>query len=100
MARPHDIGGAEGYGPVEPSRDDPGFDHLWQARLHVIHRELIARGVYTTDEGRDGVERLSPLEYRALGYYERRLVTVRRMLVERGLLAPSDAVGGEAEARP
>jgi hypothetical protein len=98
MARPHDIGGAEGFGPVAPRRDDPGFDHLWQARLHVIHRELIARGVYTTDAGRDGIERLSPLEYRALGYYERRLVAMRRMLVERGLLAPS--APSEGEERP
>lgn len=95
MARPHDIGGAEGFGPVEPRRDDPGFDHLWQARLHVIHRQLIARGVYTTDEGRDGIERLTPLEHRALGYYERRLAAMRRMLAERGVLAPSCGPEGE-----
>lgn len=86
MVRPHDIGAAEGYGPVQPRPQEPPFDHVWEARVHAVHQQLVAAGVYTRDEGRDGIERLTDTEYRTLSYYERRFVATARLLHERGIL--------------
>lgn len=100
MARPHDIGGDEDYGPVEQRADEPPFDHLWQARVHAVHQQLVSTGVYTRDEGRDGIERLSAQEYRTLGYYERRFVATCRMLVERGVLTADDLAYIDGQDQP
>ncbi|MQA01208.1 MAG: nitrile hydratase subunit beta [Streptosporangiales bacterium] len=89
MVRPHDVGGAEGYGRVHPSPDEPPFEHVWEARVHAVHQQLVAAGVYSRDEGRDGIERLTATEY-ALGYYERRFLATVRLLQERGILGEDE----------
>ena len=51
-----------------------------------------ARGLYTTDEFRDALERIPPAEYIELSYYERWLRAIETVLAEKGLLAPGDTV--------
>lgn len=84
--RPHDLGGSEGFGPVDTSDDGAPFHHEWEARVFAINRTLLAKGVYTLDEFRDAVERMSPEAYHAVSYYERWLHAIETLLSEKDVL--------------
>lgn len=85
MSRVHDIGGQTGFGPV-PRGDDDGqpFHADWEARVYALSGALRARGVFTTDEFRDAIERIPPGEYLAASYYERWLRAMETLLDEKG----------------
>ncbi len=80
----HDMGGLD-KGPVVPS------DHeivLWEKRVEAIMRLLSMRKdrLITVDELRRGIEELPPELYDTLGYYERWIVSLTDILVEKGVL--------------
>lgn len=86
LARPHDIGGLDGYGSVDTSDDREPFHHEWEARVFALNRELLRQGLYTLDEFRDAVERMSPERYHHASYYERWLYAIESLLVRKGVL--------------
>jgi nitrile hydratase subunit beta len=89
MARINDVGGMEGFGPVDTHDDGVPFHADWEARVYALNNALLRRGVYTLDEFRDAIERLPPAEYLAASYYERWFLAVRALLHERGVIAGS-----------
>lgn len=87
MARVNDVGGMEGFGPLDP-RDDPEPFHAdWEARTWALNVTLLGQGLYTLDEFRDAIERMPAQQYLAASYYERWHAAVRTLLVEKGLVA-------------
>jgi nitrile hydratase len=88
--RPHDIGASGEFGPIDPHDDGQPFHHEWEARVFAINSTLLRRGVYTLDEFRYAVERMSPAEYHGSSYYERWLRAIETLLAEKGVI--SDAV--------
>jgi nitrile hydratase accessory protein len=86
VSRINDVGGMEGFGPVDPSRDDPPFHADWEAQVFALNGALLRRGVYTLDEFRDAIERMPPTAYLEASYYERWLAAIRTLLVEKGVL--------------
>jgi nitrile hydratase len=87
MARVNDVGGMEGFGPIETEEDGLAFHADWEARVFALNIALVRKGVYTLDEFRDAIERMPPREYLAASYYERWFFAVRTLVDERGLLA-------------
>ncbi len=85
MSRVHDVGGQTGFGPVPRDSDDQPFHADWEARVYALSGVLRARGVFTTDEFRDAIERLQPGEYLSAGYYERWLLALETLLDEKGV---------------
>lgn len=83
--RPHDIGGAEGFGAVDTTPDPEPFHHEWEARVFALNRVLLGRGVYTLDEFRDAIERMPADAYHGSSYYERWLHAIETLLRERGV---------------
>lgn len=88
----HDIGGLD-YGPVDAKVTDA---RPWEKLSIVVGNALGANGakVIRTDETRRTREELGEELYNELGYFERGIESMRRLLVEKGAL--SDA---EIEAR-
>jgi nitrile hydratase subunit beta len=88
MARIHDLGGMEGFGPIplEGSDDPEPFHADWEARVFALSRVLGQMGLFTTDEFRDAIERMPPRDYLAASYYERWLVALETVLRDKGLL--------------
>ena len=84
MSRINDVGGMQGFGPVDTTEDPPGFHADWEARVFAINRALLQRGVYNLDEFRDAIERMPARDYLASSYYEKWLHAVRTLLVEKG----------------
>lgn len=109
----HDLGGAQGYGPVEREENEPPFHAGWEPAMVAIMRAGLSQGLYTIDEFRHGIERMDPAEYLATSYYEHWLDGVTRVLVEKGIVEPAEleartaffrerprAGAGEAVAKP
>ena len=93
MSRVNDVGGMQGFPPVEQEMDEPPFHSDWEAHVFAINRALIGRGVYTLDEFRDAVERMPPQEYLAASYYEKWFAAVSTLLVEKGVLTVDEVHG-------
>jgi nitrile hydratase len=91
MARMNDLGGVEGFGPIDTTEDSEPFHADWEARVYALVFALLARELFTLDEFRDAIERLSPVQYLAASYYERWLAAIETLLVERGVLE-ADAI--------
>ena len=83
------MGGAEGFGPVDPTDDGEPFHADWQARVHALQGALLRNGVFGLDEFRDAIERIEPTRYLELSYYERWLTAIEDLLERRGILDPA-----------
>ncbi|MCD2194389.1 nitrile hydratase subunit beta [Actinomycetospora endophytica] len=85
-----DMGGVLGYGPASrPMADEPPFAEPWEGRAFAM--TVLAMGRISgrnLDAFRHALERLSPLDYLADGYYGRWLNAAELMLVESAVLAP------------
>ncbi len=83
MSRLNDVGGMHGFGSIVREPDEPPFHHEWEARVFALNRVLLARGLYTLDQFRFAVERIEPVRYFVLSYYERWFVAIEMLLRER-----------------
>jgi hypothetical protein len=97
--RHHDMGG-QPAGPIDLAE----HPHApWEKRVAAM-LNVLARGerpVMTVDEMRRAIEDLGAAEYDRLGYYERWISAITRVLLERGIL-DVDSLGRkltEVEAR-
>jgi hypothetical protein len=94
MQRHHDMGGQ----PAGPIDLDEHPHAPWEKRVNAL-LNVIARGerpVMTVDEMRRAIEDLGPSEYDRLGYYERWITAITRVLIERGVITV-DALGHKLE---
>lgn len=94
MARINDVGGVEGFGPVDPVEDPAPFHADWEAHVFALNGALVGGGVYNLDEFRDAVERIPPVDYLAASYYERWLAAIQALLVEKGVVTPAELSHG------
>ncbi len=68
---------------------------IWEKRTDALVGLLGARGLLRTDELRRAIESIEPQRYEGLGYYERWIVAVEKLMVEKGVLT-SDAIDRKA----
>lgn len=86
MARINDVGGMEGFGPIDTSDDTEPFHADWEARVFALNRALVAGNVYNLDEFRNAIESMPPSAYLAASYYERWFYAIRTLLESKGLI--------------
>ena len=88
MARINDLGGMEGFGPIPLDGEEQAPFHAdWEARVFALSRVLLGKGLFTTDQFRDAIERMPAHDYLTTSYYERWLVALETLLAEQGVLA-------------
>jgi hypothetical protein len=85
--RVHDRGGWPGAGPIE--RKEHEYT-MWEKRTDAIRGVLGAKQIIRTDELRRAVESIEPAQYEQLSYYERWIVAIEALLVEKGLLTRAE----------
>jgi nitrile hydratase len=81
-----DAGGAPTTEPVVREPDEPPFHHEWEARVFVLNRILLGRGLYNLDEFRYAVEKMPDADYASASYYEKWLIAIERLLREKAVL--------------
>ena len=93
----HDMGGMQGFGPVQPEENEPVFHLAWEGRVYALNRALRAHGRWNLDAWRWEIEQLPPAAYLQMSYYERWLTINRSLAVKHGLLTPAELSSGRAE---
>ncbi len=86
----HDLGGMQGFGPVEREDNEPAFHAPWEAAVLAIMHAGGARRLFNIDEFRHGIERMEPARYLATTYYEKWLDGIARLLVEKGVISEEE----------
>jgi nitrile hydratase len=94
----HDLGGQHGFGPVqaEPESMEPVFHAGWEKRVFGLVRVLGMLGLWNGDMSRYARERQHPVDYLRHSYYENWLAGLEKLLVEKGLISPTELASGIA----
>jgi nitrile hydratase subunit beta len=98
MNGPHDLGGAQGFGPINPETDEPVFHAEWERRAAALSLAMNSTGMWNIDIVRHARERIPPAEYVAASYYEKWLKGLERLLLENGLVTPEELKSGHSAA--
>ncbi len=93
----HDLGGMDGFGPVEHTPAEPYFHEDWERRTFRLM--LAAIGAVGANGGmfRHSIERMDPAHYLSSSYWEHWLTGVATLVVEAGAATRvelEDAAGG------
>ncbi|HET7665663.1 MAG TPA: nitrile hydratase subunit beta [Mycobacterium sp.] len=86
----HDLGGLDGFGPVEHKSTEPFFDEDWERRVFRLMVGLIATKGIPGGKFRHSIERMPPERYLSAPYYERWLTGAATMAVESGFTTQED----------
>src|SRR5215472_13757087 len=83
----HDMGGMDGFGRVQPEVNEPVFHADWERRVLALVSSVLTLTGRNMDEFRHAIERIPPAHYLTSSYYERWLLAVETVLVERGIVS-------------
>jgi nitrile hydratase len=83
----HDLGGMQGFGPVEVEPDEPVFHDEWEARTFALAAGALGAGGFNTPMFRHAIERMDPGHYLTSSYYEHWLTAVATLLVEADMIS-------------
>jgi nitrile hydratase subunit beta len=96
----HDMGGMDGFGKVEVEPNEPMFHSNWEARVLAMVRAMGAAGAFNIDMSRFYREILPPHAYLASSYYQKWLLGLESLLLDKGFVAPEDIAAGRSVAPP
>lgn len=92
-----DIGGLPG-GPIDTSEHQPTLTEQRIDAMMMLMRQK-PRAFWGADENRRTIESLAPEFYEGSAYYERWVVAMRSLLVEKGLLTEDEIARKIEEVR-
>src|SRR6266404_3605163 len=79
----HDLGGKQGFGRVKyPSAP---HNESWRPLVRGLHAFAIESHIYSMDEFRHAIERMTPRHYISAPYFERHLTAIATLLIEKGI---------------
>jgi nitrile hydratase len=85
-----------GFGPINAEPEEPVFHAAWERRVFGLSLAVGALGRWNIDISRHARERQHPVEYLRHSYYENWLAGLKKLLVERGLVAAEELAIGKA----
>jgi nitrile hydratase beta subunit len=92
----HDMGGMHGFGPVAPERDEPVFHDDWEGRVLALNRAMAYAKLWSIDESRAAIEVLPADVYLTRSYYEKWLLRLEQLLIDRDLIGADELASGHA----
>ena len=92
----HDLGGMQGFGPVEREENEPTFHADWEAVVLAIQHAGRQGLLFNIDEFRHGIERMAPAHYLRATYYEKWLEGMTRVLLEKGVVGAEELTARQA----
>jgi nitrile hydratase len=95
----HDMGGMQGFGAVEPEKNEPVFHAPWEGRALAMNRTMGSIGVWNIDISRFSREQLPPDVYLASSYYRKWTLGLEDLVVQYGL-AGADELAAAHALRP
>lgn len=95
MNGPHDLGGFQGFGPVNPEKDEPYFHAEWEKRALGVVLSAGAMGHWSIDESRHARECIPPASYLSASYYEIWIRALEVLLERHGFATREEMDRGE-----
>ena len=92
----HDMGGMQCFGAVAPEADEPVFHNDWEGRVLALNRAMGYARLWNIDMSRAAIEELAPDVYLSRSYYEKWLIRLERLLLDRGLIDADELAAGRA----
>jgi nitrile hydratase len=92
----HDMGGMQCFGAVEPESNEPVFHSAWEARALALNRAMGYARLWNIDMSRAAIEVLPAAVYLTASYYEKWLLRLEQLLLERDLVAADELAAGHA----
>ena len=91
----HDMGGAAGFGAVQPEPNEPVFHAAWERRMFALTLAMARPGQWNIDASRYARENRPAEDYLSKGYFQIWLAGLERLMADRGLVAPEEIEAGE-----
>lgn len=92
----HDLGGRQGFGPIDIDQQDRTFQFDWEERMWGIARAGVAQGI-TIDWFRHGIERMVPADYLGFRYFNKWATNYTALLIDNGLVTLAEALRGHVD---
>jgi nitrile hydratase subunit beta len=92
----HDMGGMQGFGPVEPEPNEPPFHSKWEARSLAMNRAMSYAKVWNIDRSRAAIEEFPARDYLTMTYYEKWARRLEKLLIEFGLVGADEIAAGHS----
>ena len=89
----HDLGGMDGFGPIEREVNEPTFHAEWERRMFALSFGIATAAAVDDDHFRQQVERIPPADYLKSSYYELWYRAHYALLQQRGVLGPGKPAG-------
>lgn len=92
----HDMGGKQGYGPVDVHEVDEPFHQAWEGRMWAIARNCSAPD-WTIDWWRHVRERIDPVDYLERPYFDSWMQTYAAAFVTSGVFTLDEITSGHTD---
>jgi nitrile hydratase len=92
----HDLGGRQGYGPIDVDEPEEPFREPWEARLLGIVRAFTRPAAWSIDWFRHVRELIEPADYLTRPYYDQWLQTYAAMMVDSGAATVEELATGRS----
>ena len=86
MRRVHDVGGTQGFGPLELEENEPIFHEEWEGRVFG----MMATVGHRAFPMRPTIESIEPATYLASTYYEKWLIALEKGFVQSGSITADE----------
>ncbi len=93
----HDLGGRQGFGPVDRHGEDEGFHEAWEARMLGIVRAMSRPEDWSIDWFRHCRELIDPADYLTRPYYDQWLQSYAAMMVNSGVATVGELAAGKSD---
>jgi nitrile hydratase len=95
----HDLGGRQGYGPIDVGEAPEPFHEPWEARVLGIVRGFTRPVPFSIDWFRHVRECIDPVDYLTRPYYDQWLQTYAAMMLDAGIVTLEELVTGTSARR-
>ncbi len=96
MDGPHDLGGKDGFGPVDPTT--PDFHEDWERRQWALSKNVPLPGG-TIDWWRHGIENMEPAAYLTAPYFEKWCLNEIAHRIDQGMFTLDEVRTGQPAER-
>ncbi len=93
----HDMGGMDGFGPIEREPNEPVFHEAWEGRVFALSTAMDGMMTFSIDQFRYMREQIDPITYLKASYYEHWLIVLERQLAQVGLVTRAEMATRETE---
>ena len=99
MDGPHDLGGKEGFGPIDVGEPEVPFHEPWEGRVVGIVKSTGASD-WTIDWWRHVRELIDPADYLTRPYFDQWMQTQAAALIDSGIITLDELLAGGRRSHP